>query len=221
LLLTCSSLNRRRKHVGLHGNIACCCHGHLILLLFVYVFLRRSLHVNVCSDSSVIWVSSTTWCHEWLSNFHIYRHKQFSVYHIRRGMLSSQVGLPWLFHPSDLWCVGPHPKFISGSLLRGVITRAVLSSNCYGFLGPLAFKRRLGYPRRLSSYFRKICDRLHHRTGGGSTAQGHLPDQARHDYILNFKLRSRPPRLYLGLVSFVLVWPVLITVLAAPSARCS
>jgi hypothetical protein len=33
-----------------------------------------------------------------------------------------------------------------------------------------------------------------------------LPDQASHDYIPNFKLHARPPRLDLGLVSLVLVW---------------
>ena len=66
----------------------------------------------------------TKWCHEWLATFHIYRHKHFSVYHIRRGMLSlsSQVGLPWFIPPRGiLWCVGPHPKFISGSLSRYII----------------------------------------------------------------------------------------------------
>ena len=42
--------------------------------------------------------------------------------------LSSQVGLPWFIPPRGiLLCVGPHPKLISGSSLRGVVTRADLA----------------------------------------------------------------------------------------------
>ena len=52
--------------------------------------------------------------------------------------LSSQVGLPGLFHPVGFSCVWARtPKFISGSSLRGVVTRAVFTSDCYGcFWGP-------------------------------------------------------------------------------------
>jgi hypothetical protein len=86
-------------------------------------------------------------------NFSIYRHKTFfSEPHLAWYALFSQVALPWFIpHRGILWYAGPHPKFISGSLLRGVITRAVLSSNCYGFLGALAFETRLVAP--LATFF--------------------------------------------------------------------
>jgi hypothetical protein len=48
----------------------------------------------------------TTWCHEWVANFYIYRHKHFSVYHIRRvRSLSSKSVYPGLFHPVGFSCV--------------------------------------------------------------------------------------------------------------------
>ena len=109
--------------------------------------------------------------------------------------LSSQVGLPWFIPPRGiLLCVGPHPKFISGSSLRGVVTRAVFSSNCYGFLGALAFGTRQVAPRRLTSYFwgnLRSAPPPHRRWQTRSRLL--LPDQAGHDCNLNFKLRSRPP----------------------------
>ena len=66
-----------------------------------------------------------------------------------------------------LLCVGPHPKFISGSLLRGFL---------------IAFYYRL---EALASVPPPHW-RWQHRSR-------FLPDQVRHDYILNCKLRSRPP----------------------------
>jgi hypothetical protein len=174
-----------------------------------------------CSDSSVrlIWASSTTRCHALVATFHFYSNIHSSVYHIRRGTLSIFPSRPTLVYSTRvrgiLLCVGPHPKFISGSSLRGVVTRAVFSSGCYGFLGALAFWDTTSCPPGDSlRTFRKICDRLHHRRW--QTRSRLLPDQASHDYILNFKLRARP-RLDLGLVSLVLVW----LLLAAPPARCS
>ena len=71
--------------------------------------------------------------------------------------LSSQVGLPWFIPPRGILLrVGPHPKFISGSSLRGVVTRAVFSSNCCGFLGTLAFWDTTNAPLRLPSHFSEI-----------------------------------------------------------------
>ena len=53
--------------------------------------------------------------------------------------LSSQVGLPWFIPPRGiLLCVGPHPKFISGSLLRGLLPALHygLKALAPGFGGP-------------------------------------------------------------------------------------
>ena len=90
----------------------------------------------------------------------------FSVPHSAWYALSLPKSVyPGLFHPvgfSGVW--GPHPKFISGSLLRGVTTRAVLSSDCNRFLGAVAFKARLVAPSDSLRTSRKICDRLYHRT---------------------------------------------------------
>jgi hypothetical protein len=61
----------------------------------------------------------------------------------------------------------------------------VSSSDCYGFLGALAFETRLVAPGRLSSYFqenlRSAPPPPHRRWQFRSRL---LPDQARHDYIL-------------------------------------
>ena len=85
--------------------------------------------------------------------------------------------------------MGPHPKFISGSLLRGLLPALYyrLEALAPGFGAP-SILRQDSLPPGDSRTFRKICDRLQPRTGVGSSAQGFLPDQARHDHILNFKL---------------------------------
>jgi hypothetical protein len=54
-------------------------------------------------------------------------------------LLYSQVGLPWFIPPRGiLLCVGPHPKFISGSLLRGLLPALHygLKALAPGFGGP-------------------------------------------------------------------------------------
>ena len=148
----------------------------------------------------MIWVSSTTRCHALVATFHsISTHSLlllFGVSHsVWYALLSSQVGLPWFIPPSEiLMCVGPAPNSISGSSLRGVITRFFVdSSNCYSFLRARRFQHKARHPPKSCRTFRKICDRLHHRTGVGRPAQGVLPDQASNVYNLNLKLRSRPP----------------------------
>jgi hypothetical protein len=129
-----------------------------------------------CSDSSarLIWVSSTTCCHEWLANFHIYRHKHLSVYHIRRGMPSLFLSRSTLVYstPWDSLVCGPAPQVYFWFFVARGTTRAVLSSDCNRFFGAVAFKTRLVAPSDSLRTSRKICDRLYHRTGVGSSAQG-------------------------------------------------
>ena len=60
----------------------------------------------------------------------LFRHiHSFCVYHIRRGMFSIFPSrLPWFIPPRGiLLCVGPHPKFISGSSLRAGLLPALHS----------------------------------------------------------------------------------------------
>jgi hypothetical protein len=130
--------------------------------------------------------------HEWLANFRLYRHRHFSV--ITFGVaccFSSQVGLPW-FIPSRgvLLCVGPHPKFISGSLLRGSL--------------PAFYYRLEALASAPPPHWR-----WQHRSR-------FLPDQRSTRLHPQFQAPLPPTRLDLGVVSLVLVWPVL----SAPSARC-
>jgi hypothetical protein len=74
---------------------------------------------------------------------------------------------PWNSH------VWPAPNSTSGSSLRGVVTRFfAYSSNCYSFLGARRFQHEARHPPKSCRTFRKICDRLHHRTSVGRPAQG-------------------------------------------------
>jgi len=110
-----------------------------------------------CSDSSArqIWVSNTKWCHKWLATFHIYRHKHFSVYHIRRGMLPPKSVYPGLFHPvgfSGVWARTPSLFMVlcyAGYYPHCIIVRKL------GFWGPWHFKTRIVAPRQLPSYFQE------------------------------------------------------------------
>jgi hypothetical protein len=107
--------------------------------------------------------------HEWLANFGLYRHRHFSV--ITFGVaccFSSQVGLPWFIPSRGFSCVWAR-------------TPSLFLVLCYAGL----------YPRSIIVW--KLWHRLRHLIGVGSTAQGFSLTNARHDYILNFKLRSRPP----------------------------
>ena len=103
--------------------------------------------------------------------------------------------------PWDSHVCGPAPNSISGSSLHGVVTRFfVYSSNCYGFLGALAFPAQGSSPPQELPYFSKNLRPAPPPHRRWQTRPRYLPDQASHDYILKFKLRARPPRLDLGLV---------------------
>ena len=70
----------------------------------------------------------------------------------------------------------PALSTISGSSLRGVVSRVEFSSNCYSFLGARQFSTRpVALPRTPWRTSRKIGDRLYHRTGIGRPAQGFSP----------------------------------------------
>jgi hypothetical protein len=129
----------------------------------------------------VVWVSSTKWC---TSGWQLFISIDTNIFQcITFGVvcsLSLSLSLPksvcpGLFHPVGFSCVGPHPKFISGSLLRGLLLALYyrLEALTPGFGGPSILRQEFVAPRRLPSRtFREICDRLHHRICVGSTALG-------------------------------------------------
>jgi hypothetical protein len=149
-----------------------------------------------CSEffGRVIWVSSTTRCHTLVATFPSIHY--YSEYHTRRDMLLylPKSAYPGLFHPVEFPCVWAAPSSISGSSLRGVVTRFfVCSSNCYSFWGGRRFQHKARHPPQELPYFSENLRPAPPPHRRWQTRSRVLPDQPSHDCILNFKLRSRPP----------------------------
>ena len=88
---------------------------------------------------------------------------------------------PWNSH-----VCGPAPNSTSGSSLRGVVTRFfVYSSNCHSFLGGLTISAQGLSPPPRAAYLPAPPPHLRWPTRATL-----LPDQASHDYNLNFKLSA-------------------------------
>ena len=114
---------------------------------------------------------------------------------------------PWNSH-----VCGPTPSSTSGSSLRGVVTRFFVYSSNYSFLGARRFQHKARHPPQELPYFSgnlRPAPPPHRRWQARSRL---LPDQASHDYNLNFKLRSPAHPLEFRRSSLALAW----LLLAAP-----
>ena len=150
----------------------------------------------------------------------LFRHIHPSVYHIRGHVLSISPSRPTLVYstPWDSPVCGPAPQvYFWFFITRGCYPR-YSRLIAMAFLGALAFWDTTSCPPgNIPSYFLENLQPAPPPHRRWQTRSRLFPDQAGHDYILNFKLRARPSRLNLGSVSLDLVW----LLLAAPSARCS
>ena len=110
------------------------------------------------------------------ATFYSIRHIHTLVHHIRRDALVylTKSALPWLILLRGiLLCVCAHPALLLVPFCCAVLLPAFApsydSSRILAFWGPDLSDF---IPPSACRTFRKICDRLHHRTSAGRPAQG-------------------------------------------------
>ena len=153
----------------------------------------RNSTASYCSDSSRTADLGQQYAvvSEWLATFHIYRHTQNAVCHIRITWYALSLPksvYPGLFHP--LWdaLVWARTPSLSGSLLRGLLPALYyrLKSLAPGFGGP-SISRQGSLPPS-DPYF---SENLRSAQVGSTTARWQRAQgiSLTTDHVLNFKLR--------------------------------
>ena len=147
----------------------------------------------------------------------IYYYYCYLVYHTRRDMLLylPKSAHPGLFYPWNSHVCGPAPSSISGSSLRGVVTRFFV----YSLIATAFWARRFQHKARHLSpraavLFGKYATGSH-RTG--RPAQGFSLTKLVTTTTTSISSSAPAHPLKFRLSSLVLAW----LLLAAPSARCS